>query len=280
MPAYRGAEAMTPVFALKAVCLMPGNPARGLDAHQGIVTLFDGETGRADGGPQRLGGDRDPHRGGHGRGDARARRARTSTRARRSSAPGVQARAHLRRAAARARLRRGRAFYAPTAAHAQALVDAAAAADCRADVAPSAARGGRGRRRRRHRDQLARAGARARAGSRPGAHVNAVGASSPTAREIDAATVAAAALFCDSRESVRNEAGEFLLAVDEGLIDGEEHIRAELGEVLAGMPARPQRRRRADAVPLARDRASRISPPPSSRSARRAPAGLGTEVEL
>ena len=24
---------------------MPGNPARGLDAHQGLVTLFDGETG-------------------------------------------------------------------------------------------------------------------------------------------------------------------------------------------------------------------------------------------
>ena len=33
------------VFALKAICLIPGNPARGLDAHQGIVTLFDGETG-------------------------------------------------------------------------------------------------------------------------------------------------------------------------------------------------------------------------------------------
>ena len=29
-------------FALKAICLMPGNPARGLDSHQGTVTLFDG----------------------------------------------------------------------------------------------------------------------------------------------------------------------------------------------------------------------------------------------
>src|SRR5262249_21835880 len=28
------------VFALKAICLMPGNPARGLDAHQGLVALF------------------------------------------------------------------------------------------------------------------------------------------------------------------------------------------------------------------------------------------------
>jgi ornithine cyclodeaminase len=41
-------------------------------------------------------------------------------------------------------------------------------------------------------------------------------------------------LFCDSRESLRNEAGEFQLALSEGLIAGEEHVRAELGEVLAG----------------------------------------------
>src|SRR5690349_23042611 len=33
-------------FALKTVCIMPGNPARGLDAHQGLVTLFDGDTGQ------------------------------------------------------------------------------------------------------------------------------------------------------------------------------------------------------------------------------------------
>src|SRR5205085_12423166 len=43
MPAWRGGQ--PDVFALKAICLMPGNPARGLDAHQGTVTLFDGETG-------------------------------------------------------------------------------------------------------------------------------------------------------------------------------------------------------------------------------------------
>ena len=44
MPAWRGGA--DPVFSLKTVCVMPGNPARGLDAHQGIVTLFDGETGQ------------------------------------------------------------------------------------------------------------------------------------------------------------------------------------------------------------------------------------------
>ncbi|MGH3040127.1 MAG: ornithine cyclodeaminase family protein, partial [Gaiellaceae bacterium] len=43
MPAHRsGAHA---AVGLKAVCVMPGNPARGLDAHQGVVLLSDGETG-------------------------------------------------------------------------------------------------------------------------------------------------------------------------------------------------------------------------------------------
>ena len=44
MPAHRGGE--HPLFALKAVCVFPSNPARGLDAHQGTVTLFDGRTGQ------------------------------------------------------------------------------------------------------------------------------------------------------------------------------------------------------------------------------------------
>jgi ornithine cyclodeaminase len=46
MPGWsRGRGDGTAAFALKAVCIMPGNPARGLDAHQGLVTLFDGATG-------------------------------------------------------------------------------------------------------------------------------------------------------------------------------------------------------------------------------------------
>ena len=43
MPAHRGGA--RPLFSLKAVCIFPGNRSRGLDAHQGTVTLFDGETG-------------------------------------------------------------------------------------------------------------------------------------------------------------------------------------------------------------------------------------------
>src|SRR5262249_47919087 len=45
MPAYRTGPG-GPRYGLKTICVFPGNPARGLDAHQGSVTLFDGETGR------------------------------------------------------------------------------------------------------------------------------------------------------------------------------------------------------------------------------------------
>jgi ornithine cyclodeaminase/alanine dehydrogenase-like protein (mu-crystallin family) len=64
-----------------------------------------------------------------------------------------------------------------------------------------------------------------------GTHVNAVGACLPHAREIDTATMAEAALFADSRESVRNEAGDYLLAAQEG---ADNPVRAELGELLTG----------------------------------------------
>ena len=44
MPAHRsGSEA---AYSLKTICFFPDNPTRGLDAHQGTVTLFSGETGQ------------------------------------------------------------------------------------------------------------------------------------------------------------------------------------------------------------------------------------------
>src|SRR6266540_782526 len=43
MPAHRAGD--NPMYSLKTVCVFPDNPKRGLDAHQGTVTLFDGETG-------------------------------------------------------------------------------------------------------------------------------------------------------------------------------------------------------------------------------------------
>jgi ornithine cyclodeaminase len=69
-----------------------------------------------------------------------------------------------------------------------------------------------------------------------GAHVNAVGACVPTARELDADAVRRSALFVDRRESALREAGDFLLAKQEGAVD-DQHIRAELGDVVTGKHA-------------------------------------------
>jgi alanine dehydrogenase len=66
-----------------------------------------------------------------------------------------------------------------------------------------------------------------------GAHVNAVGASLPFARELDTAAVARGRLYVDRRESALNEAGDFLIPRKEGAI-GDEHIVGELGELLLG----------------------------------------------
>jgi ornithine cyclodeaminase len=66
-----------------------------------------------------------------------------------------------------------------------------------------------------------------------GTHINAVGASAATARELDSSAVARSRFFVDRRESTLNESGDFLLAKRDGLI-GDDHILAEIGEVLIG----------------------------------------------
>jgi len=223
MPAWRGGA--DPVFSLKSLVIAPGNPARGLDTHQGTVTLFDGETGQA-----------------RAILDASAvtsvRTAAVSAVATRVLAredarvlailgAGVQGRAHLTALAPVREFDEVR-VYSPSVEHAQAL------ADGRATVAPSAEAAVRGA------DVVVLATSSpepviSRDWLSPGVHVNAIGASVPSARELDVQTVVDCALFCDSRESLRNEAGEFRLALEQGAIAGEDHVRGELGEVLAGL---------------------------------------------
>ena len=67
----------------------------------------------------------------------------------------------------------------------------------------------------------------------PGAHVNAVGASISTARELDTAAVVRSRLFVDRRESTLAEAGDFLVPRGEGAVT-DAHILGELGDLLAG----------------------------------------------
>ncbi len=67
-----------------------------------------------------------------------------------------------------------------------------------------------------------------------GTHINAVGSSTPSTRELDSTAVLNSKLYTDCYESILNEAGDFLIPKNEGLIT-DNHIRGDLGEVLLGM---------------------------------------------
>jgi ornithine cyclodeaminase len=67
----------------------------------------------------------------------------------------------------------------------------------------------------------------------PGAHVNLVGSSYRGPTEVDNDLVVRSRFIADSREGILRQGGEFLHAREAGLI-GDDHIVAEIGEVLAG----------------------------------------------
>ena len=69
-----------------------------------------------------------------------------------------------------------------------------------------------------------------------GAHVNAVGQYDPGKRELESETVRRAVYVPDLRERAMQDAGSFLLAREEGVVD-DDHVHAELGEVVAGTAA-------------------------------------------
>jgi len=68
---------------------------------------------------------------------------------------------------------------------------------------------------------------------RRGAHVNAVGSSIPSARELDSEAVRRSRVYVDRKESALNEAGDLLIPMKEGVI-GAESIVAEIGELIIG----------------------------------------------
>jgi ornithine cyclodeaminase len=223
MAAHRGGPA--PAWSLKEIVVSVENPARGLDAHQGGVLLHDGGTGELvallNASPITA-----------------IRTAAVSAVATRALArpgakrvaiigAGVQARAHVH--AMRAVLDDPEIrVWTRTLEAAEQL-----AAEVGAIVAPSA--------------DAALFGAEVvctttsarepvleRRWLTSGAHVNAVGACLPTIRELDTETVAGSSFFVDRRESALNEAGDYVLAAADGAI-GPDHIKAELGDVLAGL---------------------------------------------
>ena len=68
---------------------------------------------------------------------------------------------------------------------------------------------------------------------RPGCHVNIVGSSGPGPVEVDSELVARSRFIADSTANALDAAAEFLVAKEAGLV-GDDHIVAEIGEVLLG----------------------------------------------
>jgi len=216
MPAHRGGS--SPLYALKAVAIFPGNSARGLDSHQGFVALFDGETGETRallnaGGITAV-------RTAAVSGVATRLLARSDAKTLTILGAGIQARSHLDAMRSVHEFERI-VVWSRTPGKLDGAEDAASA-----EEAVRAA------------DVLVTATSAAepiidRSWLKPGVHINAVGSSIATTRELDTATMRDAGLFVDRRESTVNEAGDFLFPQREGVI-GPEHIRAEIGELLLG----------------------------------------------
>jgi len=68
----------------------------------------------------------------------------------------------------------------------------------------------------------------------PGTHVTAMGQYDPAKRELDVTAVSRAKYVPDLRDRAFTDAGSFLGAMEEGAVD-EDHVHAELGEVVAGV---------------------------------------------
>ena len=68
---------------------------------------------------------------------------------------------------------------------------------------------------------------------RPGTHLNLVGSSHAGPAEVDSEVVVRSRFIADSREGVLNQGAEFLRAKAAGLVD-DKHVVGEIGQVLAG----------------------------------------------
>lgn len=228
MPSYVSGEQAA--YGLKTVCVFPGNPAKGKDAHQGAVLLFSAETGEllALMNASAITAIR----------TAAVSGVATDLLAREDAGDlaivgaGVQARTHLLAMAEVRSITRCRVV-SRNSEHAKRFVDEmSGSVPFAIEVVETVAEAVNGA------DLIAtvtnaKEPVVRREWISRGVHLNVVGSSTPHAREVDTATISESALFVDRRESTINEAGDYLFAMREGAI-GPDHIRAELGEVLTG----------------------------------------------
>ena len=227
MPAYLGSP---PAIGLKSITVFPGNHGTELDSHQGAVLLFETKRGSlvAIMDASSITGIRTAAVSGV----ATRLLARADAGDLALLGTGVQALSHLEAMSHARRLRRVRAW-SRSPEHARAFAERAERSlGLRVEAAATAREAVEGA------DLVCTVTSSREPVLKgewlaPGAHVNAVGASLASARELDTPAVARARLFVDRRESALAEAGDFLIPRREGAID-DHHIRGELGELLLG----------------------------------------------
>lgn len=212
MPAAIGAEPMA--LGAKLVTFFPGNATRGVPTHQAVIALFDAHSGL----PLALM---------DGRYITEIRTAATSALATKALArrdarlvgilgTGVQARAHVEALSEVMEIAELR-VWGRTPSRATELADFARKRGLHARVAASSA------------DACRKADVVCTVTSalqpilrsselEPGAHVNAVGFGSPTARELPGDLMARARIVVDSIDGALNESGNIMLAVRDGLL--------------------------------------------------------------
>jgi alanine dehydrogenase len=227
MPAYVGSP---PSLGLKVITIFPGNAGTEFDSHPGVVMLFDTEHGQ----PLAImdASEITAIRTAAVSGLATRLLAREDAGDLALLGSGVQARTHLEAMLAVRPVRRVR-VWSPTREHLRLFVEAAARRHGIAVEAASSAREAVT-----EADLICTTTASAEpvllgGWITPGAHINAVGSSVATMRELDSDAVLRSRLYVDRRESALNEAGDFLIPKREGAF-GDEHLRGELGELLLG----------------------------------------------
>lgn len=227
MPAYAGHLG---AVGVKVITVFPGNEGSDLDAHQGAVLLFEAEHGR----PLLLcdATEVTAIRTAAVSGVATKHLAREDAAELAILGSGTQARTHLEAMLAVRDLQRVR-VWSRNQANARDFADREAEArSIRIEVAPAAEEAVRGANlvctTTSSREPVLRG-----EWLNPGAHINAVGFSGPSGREVDTDTVTRSRLYVDRRESAVNEKGDVAIPIAEGAI-GEDHIVGELGQVVLG----------------------------------------------
>jgi len=227
MPAF---AADPPALAVKLITIFPGNHGGPLPSHQGVLLLFDAENGR----PAALIDATEVTALRTAAVSAVATRllARSDATELALIGAGVQARTHLDALRRILPIRRVR-VWSRDFAHAREFAERARALhDVEIEAVPDAGQAAVGA------DVICTV-----TGSRTpvlrgewvkdGAHVNAVGASTPDAREVDSALAGRARIFVDQRDAALAEAGDILIPMREGVLPAD-FTPVEIGDVVTG----------------------------------------------